>query len=122
MAINEFFKNLDICVGFDLNIRNQRSNVLKTTFENFFSPGSLCRPLSVSVADPLPAKTKTEAAFHGFTHCHPYGPTERGKQGISNTSLWKKLRESIFPTLSEDRWEFHATHEQRLRISVHASE
>ena len=41
-AIDEFFKNLDICVRFGLKVRNQRSNVLKTTFENFFSPGSLC--------------------------------------------------------------------------------
>ena len=40
-AIDEFFKNLDICVGFDLKVQNQRSNVLKTTFENFFPPGSL---------------------------------------------------------------------------------
>ena len=40
-AIDEFFENLDMCVGFDLKVQNQRSNMLKITYKNFLPPGSL---------------------------------------------------------------------------------
>ena len=55
-AIDEFFKNLDICVGFDLKVQNQRSNVLKTTFENFSLQAPCVWHPRFNVIAPCPGK------------------------------------------------------------------